>query len=120
VETVVAHSMDVVLKGILIGFVTNLGSGLGGVLIGRNLNWSLALPIITTKVVGTLQMVFTNPILTTHVNKNYRSTIDELNGYWRVQKCKYNKLKNTILKTICCNYTKFFIIDMAILLGQTW
>jgi hypothetical protein len=46
--------MDVVKKGILIGFVTNLGSGLGGILIGRNLNWSLALPIITTKVVGTL------------------------------------------------------------------
>ncbi len=68
-ETVVAHSMDVVKKGILIGFVTNLGSGLGGVLIGRNLSWSLALPIITTKVVGTLQMVFTNPVLTTHVNK---------------------------------------------------
>jgi hypothetical protein len=29
----------------------------------------LALPTSITKVVGILQMVFTNPIMTTHVNK---------------------------------------------------
>jgi hypothetical protein len=71
--------MDVVKKNILIGFATNLGSGLGGILIGRNLSWSLALPIITTRVVGTPQMVFTNPIMTTHVNKTtYRPLMSSM------------------------------------------
>jgi hypothetical protein len=32
-----------------------LGSGLGGILIIRNLNWSPWLPMISTKVVGTPQ-----------------------------------------------------------------
>jgi hypothetical protein len=46
-----------------------LGNGLSGVLAVRNLNQSLALPTIITWVVGTLQMVFTNPIMTSHVNR---------------------------------------------------
>jgi len=54
--------------GILLGFATKLGSGFGGVSIGRNLNRSSTLPIITIGVVGTLQMVFTNSIMTTHMN----------------------------------------------------
>jgi hypothetical protein len=69
VEMVIAPNMDVVRRGILIRFVTKLSNGLGGVSIGRNLNRSLALPTIITKVVGTPQMVFTNPIMTTHVNR---------------------------------------------------
>jgi hypothetical protein len=65
---VVAPNMDVVRKGTLIGFATNLGSGLGAILLGRNLSRNLALPIATTGVVGTPQMVFTNSTMTTHVN----------------------------------------------------
>jgi hypothetical protein len=38
VETIVTPNMDVVKRGILIGFVAKLGSGSGGVLTGRNLN----------------------------------------------------------------------------------
>jgi hypothetical protein len=53
----------------LIGSTTKLGSGLGGVLAIRNLNQSSKLLTITTKVVGILQMVFTYPIMTTHVNR---------------------------------------------------
>jgi hypothetical protein len=34
----------------------------------RNLSRSSRVPIATTGVVGTPQMVFTNPIMTTHVN----------------------------------------------------
>jgi hypothetical protein len=64
VETVVAHGMDVVTNGILIGSTTNLGNGLGEVLAR-----SLALPVAIIRVVGTPHMVFTNPIMTTHVNK---------------------------------------------------
>jgi hypothetical protein len=60
--------MDFVKRGILLGFATKLGSGFGGVSIGRNLNQSSTLPIVTIGVVGTLQMVFTNSIMTTHMN----------------------------------------------------
>jgi hypothetical protein len=66
---VVAPNIDVVRRGILIGFVTKLGSRSCGVSVVRNLNQSSALPTITTRVVGTLQMVFTNLMTTTHVNK---------------------------------------------------
>ncbi len=61
-------SMDFVKTGILLGFATKLGSGFGGVSIGRNLNRSSTLPIRIIGVVGTLQMVLTNSIMTTHMN----------------------------------------------------
>jgi hypothetical protein len=35
----------------------------------RNLSRSLRVPIATTGIVGTPQMVFINPMMTTHVNK---------------------------------------------------
>jgi hypothetical protein len=68
VETVVAPNMNVVRGGMLIGSTVNLGSGLNGVLVGRNLSRSSVLPTTTIGIVGTLQMVFTNMIMTTHVN----------------------------------------------------
>ncbi len=40
-------------RGVLIGSITKLGNRLGGILVGRNLNRSSALPIVTTEVVGT-------------------------------------------------------------------
>jgi len=54
--------------GVLIESVTNFSSGSGGVSTGRNLSQSSALPTTTTRVVGILQMVFTNLITTIHVN----------------------------------------------------
>jgi hypothetical protein len=54
--------------GVLIGTTTNLCNGLGGISTGRNLNQSSILPKATTRIVGTPHMVFTNPIMTTHVN----------------------------------------------------
>jgi hypothetical protein len=54
---------------VLIGSTSKLGNGLGGVLARRNLNRSLALPTTTTWIVGTPHMVFTNSIMTIHVNK---------------------------------------------------
>jgi hypothetical protein len=54
--------------GVLIESVTNFSSGSGGVSTGRNLSQSSALPTTTTRVVGILQMVFTNMIITIHVN----------------------------------------------------
>jgi hypothetical protein len=68
VETVVAPNTNVVKGGVLIRFATNLGNGSSGVSARRNLSQSLALPIATTRVVGTPQMVFTDSIMTTHVN----------------------------------------------------
>jgi hypothetical protein len=66
---IVAPTMDVVKRGILIGFGEKLASGLGRVLTKRKFNGSLALPITTTRVVGTLQIVFTNLIMIIHVNR---------------------------------------------------
>jgi hypothetical protein len=61
--------MNVVRKGVVIGFVTNLGHGSCGFSIGRNLNRNSGLPTTNTRVIGTPHMVFTNPILIIHVNK---------------------------------------------------
>jgi len=44
VETVVAPNMDVVRKGMVIGFTTNLGRGSSGFLVGGNLRKSSKLP----------------------------------------------------------------------------
>jgi hypothetical protein len=53
VETIVAPNTNVVRGGILIGFVTYLGSGSNKILAKRNLSWNLKLPVATTKVYGT-------------------------------------------------------------------
>jgi hypothetical protein len=69
VETIIAPHHGCIKRGILIRFVAKLGSGLGGVSVGRKLSGSRALPRVTTRVVATHQMVFTNLIMTTHVNR---------------------------------------------------
>jgi hypothetical protein len=61
--------MDVVKRRVLIGSATKLGSKSGGVSARRNLSQNSTLPTTTTRVVTTLQMVFTNPITTTHVKR---------------------------------------------------
>ncbi len=38
VEMIVAPNMDFVKRGVLLGFVAKLGSGLGAIAVGRNLN----------------------------------------------------------------------------------
>jgi hypothetical protein len=69
VETVVAPNMDVVKRGVLIRSTRKFGNELGGMSAGRNLSQSSTLLIVTTGVVGTPKMVFTNMIMTFHVNK---------------------------------------------------
>jgi hypothetical protein len=69
VETIIALSMNVIKGGIVIGSITNLGCGLGGVSVGRNLSRSSRLLATNTRVVGTPHIVFTNPIMTIHVNR---------------------------------------------------
>jgi len=69
VETIVAPTTNFVRIGVLIGFAINLGCGSRGVSTGRNLSRSLRILVATTRVVGTPHMVFTNPIMTTHVNR---------------------------------------------------
>jgi hypothetical protein len=68
VETVVAPNIDVVKRGVLIGFATKLASGSSGVLARRNLNRSSTLPTTTIKVIGIPQVVFINLIMTIHGN----------------------------------------------------
>jgi hypothetical protein len=69
VEIVVEPNIDVVKRGVLIGFVAKLGSRSGGVSTGRNLSQSSTLPAATIRVIGIPQMVFTNSIMATHGNK---------------------------------------------------
>ncbi len=69
VEIVVVPNMDVVRKGTLIGCAVKLGNGSDGISARWNLNRNLALPTMTIGVIGTLHMVFTNLIMTTHVNR---------------------------------------------------
>ncbi len=68
-EIIVVPNLEVVRRGILIGSIANLGSGLDGVLTGRNLSRSSTLPTTITRVVGTPQMVFTDLIMIIHVNR---------------------------------------------------
>ncbi len=67
-EIVVEPNIEVVIRGILIRFATKLGSGLGGILVGRNLSQSSTLPTTITRVIGIPEMVFINSITTTHGN----------------------------------------------------
>jgi hypothetical protein len=53
VETIVAPNTNVFRGGILIGFVTYLGSGSSKILARRNLSWSSKLPTTTSRVYGT-------------------------------------------------------------------
>jgi hypothetical protein len=69
VEIVVTPNLNIVKRGVLIGSAAKLGRKLGGILVRRNLSQSLMLQVMTTKVVGTLQMVFTNMIMVIHGNK---------------------------------------------------
>jgi len=66
---VVGPNIYVVKRGVLVGFATKLGSGLGRISAGRNLNQSSTLPTTTIGVVGIPQMLFNNPIMATHGNR---------------------------------------------------
>ncbi len=84
-ETVVAPNINVVRRGILIRYVTKLGSRSSGILEGRNLSWSSTLLVLTTRVVGIPQMVFTNLITNSHGNM----TLDRpLMSSMVVRRCK--------------------------------
>jgi hypothetical protein len=52
-EMVIMPNINVVRRGILIGFVAKLDNGLGGVSTGRNLSQNSALPMATTRIIGT-------------------------------------------------------------------
>ncbi len=71
-ETIIAPTTYFVKSGILIRSATNLGCRWEGVSTKRNLSRSSRIPIAIIGVVTTPHMVFTNPIMTTHVN----TTID--------------------------------------------
>jgi hypothetical protein len=68
-EIVVVPTIYFVKSGILIGSITNFDYGLKGVSTRRNLSRSSGIPVAIIGVVATPHMVFTNPIMITHVNK---------------------------------------------------
>jgi hypothetical protein len=67
-ETVIVPNTNFIRGGTLTDSTMNLGCGLRGVSMRRNLNKGFGLPSTTTPVVGTPQMVFTNLIIIIHVN----------------------------------------------------
>jgi len=68
-ETVIAPTMDVIRRGVVIGSIINVSRGSSEFLVGVNLSKSSKLLIVNTGVGGTQQMVFTNPIMIIHVHK---------------------------------------------------
>jgi hypothetical protein len=66
---VVAPTMVVVKRGVLIGSIVKLGNQLGGVSIGKKISGNTTLPATSIGVIKTPQMVFSNLIMTTHVNR---------------------------------------------------
>jgi ribosomal protein L17 len=75
VEKIIAPNIDVVKRGILIGYAAKLGNGSGRVYARRNLSRSFALLADTIRVVDIPQMVFTNPKTTFHVNRTANRTL---------------------------------------------
>jgi hypothetical protein len=110
VETVVAPSIDVFRRGVLLGYATKLGSGSGGVLVRRNMNQSLALPSTTTKDVAIPQMVFINSIMTTRENRTINWSL--MNSMDVGRYSNVDAFKRRILITNYCNCTNF--------LSQRW
>jgi hypothetical protein len=62
-------NINVVKRGIIIRFVTKLGSGLSVILARHNLSGNKTLSTTIIGVFGTPHMVFTNMIMITHVIK---------------------------------------------------
>jgi hypothetical protein len=71
-----APSLDVVKRGVVIGSIANLGPGSSGFSRGMNLSRNLGLLATNIRVVRTSQMVLTNPIMTTHVRPLMNSIVD--------------------------------------------
>ncbi len=78
---IVVPSTNVIRRGVIIGFANNLGHGLNGFLVGRNLNKSSKLPMANIGVVGTPQMVFINPNTEYPCAQNYKQTTNEFDNY---------------------------------------
>jgi len=112
VETIVALATNFVKIGVLIGFVTNLGRGSGGVLARRNLSRSSRIPIAITKIVRTPQMVFTNPKMTTHVNMTaYRPSMNSI---------IVGRYKSVDARNLAKGYQKPFIVTTRIFDNKKW
>ncbi len=68
-ETVLAPNTNVVRGGLLIGFITTLGSWNGETIDKKEFEYEFETISKNIEVVGTPQMVCTNLIMITHVNK---------------------------------------------------
>jgi len=117
VETFVAPTMDVVKKGVLIRSTTNLGSGSSGVLARRKLSGNTTLPTITIGVVRTPQMLFTNPIMITLVNRIANRPSMSSMATKGNRSVDAMNLKGRYQKPFAVT-TPIFITEMAIMLNQ--
>jgi hypothetical protein len=110
--------MDVVRKGVLIRSATKLGSGSNGISIGRKLNGSSTLPTITTRIVGTPKMVFTIPTMIIHVNRTANQPLMNSMDVGKYRNVNAMNPRRGYQEPFVVT-TPIFIIDMAIILGQT-
>ncbi len=106
-EIVVAATTNFVIIGLLIGYATNLGRGSGGVLTRRNLSKSSRILIVITRVVGIPHMVFTNPIMTTHVNKTTDQPL--------MNSLVAGRYKSTDVRNLGGGYRKPFVVSARII-----
>jgi hypothetical protein len=81
VEMNVVPNTNVVRKGVIIGSIINLGRGLGGLSMKRNLSRSLKLLATNTKFVGTPHIMFFKSNNDYSCTYNYKLTTDEFNNY---------------------------------------
>ncbi len=105
VETLVAPKIYTIKRGVLIGSIIKLGIGSSGILTIRNLSWSSALLAVTTRVVGTPQMMFKNPRMTTHVNRIVNGQVMNSITTRRYRNGNATNPRGGYLKTIYYNYT---------------
>jgi hypothetical protein len=105
VETLVAPKIYTIKRGVLIGSIIKLGIGSSGILTVRNLSWSSALLAVTTRVVGTPQMMFKNPRMTTHVNRIVNGQVMNSITTRRYRNGNATNPRGGYLKTIYYNYT---------------
>jgi hypothetical protein len=89
-----------------------LGNGLGWILVRKKLKWNTTLPTTTIGVAGTPQMVFTNPIMTTHVNR--------IEDWPSTNSMVVERYRNVNVMNPKGGYRKPSIVIVLIFLSQKW
>jgi hypothetical protein len=69
VEGHVESTTNLAINRMLVGFIPNLNCGSRGIPLGKSLNWSSGILVLTTRFINRLHMVYTNPIMMIHMTR---------------------------------------------------